>query len=79
MKFKLPFALNNNTICLCAVALIILLFFLSGAFQIMNYAIVKFLLIGLTSTIAIIVSVILFKDSLKTNRPEDKLQDDSND
>jgi len=61
MKFKLPFPINNNTIALSFVAITTLLFFISGALGVLDYIIIKILILGFTSTIAIIVSVILFK------------------
>ncbi|RNC87000.1 MAG: hypothetical protein ED556_06135 [Winogradskyella sp.] len=75
---KLPFPLNNNTISLCFVAIITLIFFIAGLFDVLDYIIFKVLLIGLTGTLALIVSVILFKKSLKKNRLENKSQDDYN-
>ena len=78
MKFKLPFPLNNNTIALSFVGIITLLFFISGAFGVLDYFIIKVTIIGLTAVIAIIVSVILFKKDLIKNRLEDNPQDDSN-
>lgn len=78
MKFKLPFPLNNNTIALSFVAIITLLFFIAGAFGVLDYVIIKIIIIGLTAAIASIVSVILFKKDLIKNRPEDNPQDDSN-
>lgn len=78
MKFKLPFPLNNNTIALSFVAIITLLFFVAGAFDILDYIIIKFIIIGLTATIAGIVAVILFKKDLIKNRLEDNPQDDFN-
>jgi len=74
----LNFPLNNNTISLSSVAVIILLFFTEGAFDVLDYMIIKILLIGLSSVIGLIVVSVLRKNSLKKNRPEDKLQDDSN-
>ena len=65
MKFKLPFPLNNNTIALSFVAITTLLFFISGAFGVLDYVIIKILIIGFTTAIAIIISVILFKKGLK--------------
>ena len=64
MKFKLPFPLNNNTIALSFVAIITLLFFIAGAFSVLDYVIIKIIIIGLTAAIATIVSVILFKKDL---------------
>jgi hypothetical protein len=61
MKFKLPFPINNNTIALSFVAITTLLFFISGALGVLDYIIIKILIIGFTSSIGIIVSVILFK------------------
>ena len=77
MKFKLPFPINNNTIALSFVAITTLLFFMSGALGVLDYIIIKILIIGFTSTIAIIVSVILFKKSLIKNRLEENPKDDS--
>lgn len=73
---KLGFPINNNTISLIIVTIIVLLFFVCAALGILEYMIVKILLITLTASIGIIVSVILFKKSLTKNRPEDELQDD---
>ncbi|WP_295832015.1 hypothetical protein [uncultured Winogradskyella sp.] len=77
MKFKLPFPINNNTIALSFVAITTLLFFISGALGVLDYIIIKILILGFTSTIAIIVSVILFKKSLIKNRLEENPKDDS--
>ena len=77
MKFKLPFPINNNTIALSFVAITTLLFFISGALGVLDYIIIKILIIGFTSTIAIIVSVILFKKNLIKNRLEENPKDDS--
>ena len=77
MKFKLPFPINNNTIALSFVAITTQLFFISGALGVLDYIIIKILIIGFTSTIAIIVSVILFKKSLIKNRLEENPKDDS--
>jgi len=77
MKFKLPFPINNNTIALSFVAITTLLFFISGALGVLDYIIIKILILGFTSTIAIIVSVILFKKSLIKNRLEENHKDDS--
>ena len=77
MKFKLPFPINNNTIALSFVAITTLLFFMSGALGVLDYIIIKILILGFTSTIAIIVSVILFKKSLIKNRLEENPKDDS--
>ncbi|MBT8243951.1 hypothetical protein [Winogradskyella sp.] len=76
MKFLFP--PNKNTIALVTATVITLLFFVSGVLGILDYLIIKALLIFLTGCLAIVVSVILFKNSLIKNRPEDKLQDDSN-
>jgi hypothetical protein len=72
------FPFNKNTISLIIVTVIVLLFFAAGIFGILNYFIVKVLLFGGVAALAIMVSVFLFKSSLIKNRPEDKLQDDSN-
>ncbi len=77
MKFKLPFPINNNTIALSFVAITTLLFFISGALGVLDYIIIKILILGFTSTIAIIVSVILFKKNLIKNRLEENPKDDS--
>jgi len=77
MKFKLPFPINNNTIALSFVAITTLLFFISGALGVLDYIIIKILILGFTSTIAIIVSVILFKKNLRKNRLEENPKDDS--
>ncbi|MFD1064247.1 hypothetical protein ACFQ1Q_13405 [Winogradskyella litorisediminis] len=73
---KLWFPLNKNTISLSIAGMITILFFISGTLDILDYVIVKILLIILTGGLALIVSVILFKKSLTKNRPEDELQDD---
>jgi hypothetical protein len=44
---------------------------------VLDYVIIKILIIGLTSAIGIIVSVVLFKNGLIKNRPEENPQDDS--
>ena len=72
------FPINKNTISLAVVTVILLLFFVAGAFDVLDYVIIKILLIGLTSVVAIVIAANFFKNSLKKNRPEDKLQDDSN-
>lgn len=72
------FELNKNTIALSVVSVITLFFFLAGVFEVLNYVIVKLILIGLVVALGAAVSVILFKSSLIENRPEDELQDDSN-
>ncbi|RZN80912.1 MAG: hypothetical protein EVB11_11125 [Winogradskyella sp.] len=78
MKFELPFPLNNNTLSLSFVVIITVLFFVSGAFDILDYVIIKIILIGLTASIGVIVSIILFKKGLIKNRPEENPKDDSN-
>ena len=72
------FPLNKNSIALIIITVVVLLFFAAGIFGILNYFIVEVLLFGSVVALAIIVSVFLFKSSLIKNRPEDKLQDDSN-
>ncbi|SHH44062.1 hypothetical protein [Winogradskyella jejuensis] len=78
MKFKLPFPINNNTIALCFVAAITVIFIIAGIFDVLDYAIIKILLIGLTSGLALITSVILFKKEIKRNRLKGNPQDDYN-
>ncbi|WP_299114418.1 hypothetical protein [uncultured Winogradskyella sp.] len=78
MKFKLPFPINNNTISLSFVAIITIVFFIAGLFDVLDFIIIKVLLIGLTGALGLIVSIILFKKGLIKNRPEENPKDDSN-
>lgn len=75
---KLSFPINNNTISLIIVTIITVMFFICAAFGVLEYIIVKVLLITLTTSLGVIVAVILFKKSLIKNRPEDELRDDFN-
>ena len=58
--------------------IITIVFFGAGLFDILDFVIVKVLLIGLTSALGLIVSIILFKKEIIKNRPEENPEDDSN-
>lgn len=70
------FPLNKNTIALSFVAIIVLGFFIAGLFDVLDYFIIKVLLI--TGTVAIVIATIafLFKNNAQKNRLDDS-QDDS--
>ncbi len=71
--------LTKNSIPLYIIAVIVVTLFVSGIFDVLDYAIIKYGLICMTSIIAVIVGFVLFKSSLKQNRPEQNTQDDSSD
>lgn len=74
MKFSFP--INKDTISLISVGIITLSFFVAGILDILDYFIFKVLIISGVGILVIITSVLLFKSSLKNNRPEDKTQND---
>lgn len=71
------FPLTKNSIALSLVALIVISFFLAGLFNILDYFIIKALLLSVYSAIVIISISYALKNETKKKRPEDKLQDDS--
>ena len=68
---------TTNSIALTIVTIIVIGFFVAGLFEILNYFIVKALL--LTCFVGLFIVAIRFalKNEDKKNRPEDELQDDS--
>lgn len=74
MKFLFP--INKDTISLISVGIITVSFFVAGILDILDYFIFKVLIISGVGILVIITSVLLFKNSLKNNRPEDKTQND---
>lgn len=71
------FPLNKNTLSLTSVAIITIGFFVAGMFKVLDYVIVKVILFGGFGLLILMAFVFAFKNSIKKNRPEDKLQDDS--
>ena len=69
------FPINKNTIALLFVITITLGFFIAGLFEVLDYLIIKFLLI--TSLIGLIIVALMFALKNRKNRLEDELQDDS--
>ena len=73
---KIPFSINNDTIALCLVAIVTLIFVAGGICDVLSFPFVLILLLGLTSVIAITVVVVLFQRSIKKNRLQEIPQDD---
>jgi hypothetical protein len=73
MKSK---AVNNTAIILAT--LTALLFFISNGFNILNYTLIKYLIILMVLGFGFTVGFFLFMSSLKKNHPEDEPQDDNN-
>ena len=69
------FPINNNTLALLFVIAVTLGFFIAGLFEVLDYLIIKFLLI--ICFIGLVVVAISFAVKNRKNRLEDKLQDDS--
>ena len=74
MKFLFP--INKDTISLMSVAIITVSFFVAGILDVLDYFVFKVLIMSGVGILVIITSVLLFKSSLKNNRPEDKTQND---
>ena len=68
------FPINKNTIALLFVITITLGFFIAGLFEVLDYLIIKFLLIS--SLIGLIIVALMFALKNRKNRLGDKLQDD---
>ncbi len=68
------FPINKNTIALLFVVKITLGFFIAGLFEVLDYLIIKFLLIS--SLIGLIIVALMFALKNRKNRLGDKLQDD---
>jgi hypothetical protein len=71
------FPLTKNSIALSLVALIVISFFLAGLFNVLDYFIIKALLLSVYSAIVISSISYALKNETEKKRPEDKLQDDS--
>jgi len=71
------FPLNKNSIALLFVGLVAIGFFAAGLFKVLDYFIIKVLLIGGFAILLVISIIYASKNKIKKNRPEDKLQDDS--
>ncbi|RCT55120.1 hypothetical protein [Winogradskyella sp. KYW1333] len=69
------FPINKNTIALLFVIIVTLGFFIAGLFEVLDYLIIKFLLI--CGYIGLVAVAIFFAVKNRKNRLEDKLQDDS--
>ncbi|MCA0132239.1 hypothetical protein [Winogradskyella alexanderae] len=69
------FPTDKNTIVLIFVSLITIGFFIAGLFDVLDYLIIKFLLIS--GTIALLVVALYFALRNRKNRLENKFQDDS--
>lgn len=69
------FPINKNTIALLFVIIVTLGFFIAGLFEVLDYLIIKFLLI--CGYIGLVTFAIFFAVKNRKNRLEDKLQDDS--
>jgi len=69
------FPINKNTIALLFVIIVTLGFFIAGLFEVLDYLIIKFLLI--CGYIGLVTVAIFFAVKNRKNRLEDKLQDDS--
>jgi len=69
------FPINKNTIALLFVIIMTLGFFIAGLFEVLDYLIIKFLLI--CGYIGLVAVAIFFAVKNRKNRLEDKLQDDS--
>ncbi|MCA0153399.1 hypothetical protein [Winogradskyella vincentii] len=69
------FPINKNTIALLFVIIVTLGFFIAGLFEVLDYLIIKFLLI--CGFIGLVAVAIFFAVKNRKNRLEDKLQDDS--
>ncbi|MDG4716591.1 hypothetical protein [Winogradskyella marincola] len=75
---KLFFPLNRNTLALIFVAITALGLFTSGMFEVLDYFIIKTLLLGFLGGMFVLAFWYALKNDTKKNHPEDKLQDDSN-
>lgn len=69
------FPINKNTIALLFVIIVTFGFFIAGLFEVLDYLIIKFLLI--CGYIGLVAVAIFFAVKNRKNRLEDKLQDDS--
>ncbi len=69
------FPINKNTIALLFVIIVTLGFFIAGLFEVLDYLIIKFLLI--CGYIGLVAVAIFFAVKNRKDRLEDKLQDDS--
>jgi hypothetical protein len=69
------FPINKNTLALLFVIAVTLGFFTAGLFEVLDYLIIKFLLI--ICFIGLVAVAISFALKNRKNRLEDKLQDDS--
>jgi len=70
--------LSKNSLALLFVSIIAFGFFAAGMFEVLDYFIIKALLFVLFSGLLGIAFWYALKNDNKKNRPEDKLQDDSN-
>ena len=70
------FSLNKNTIALSSAVIIVIVFFIAGLFNVLDYMIIKIVLFVGTTVLAIISLVLLFKNNAKKNRLEAIPQDD---
>jgi len=69
------FPINKNTMALLFVVIVTLGFFIAGLFEVLDYLIIKFLLI--CGFIGLVAVAIFFAVKNRKKRLEDKLQDDS--
>ena len=71
------FSLTKNSVAILCVAVLAIVFFVGGLFDVLDLFIVKVLLfLGYGALVTVAISYAL-KNNSKKNRPEDQLRDDS--
>ena len=68
---------TKDSIALTCVVIVTLGFFIAGLFDVLDYLIVKALLILSLGALFVVAIIYAVKNETTKNRPEDKLQDDS--
>lgn len=71
------FSLTKNSVALLCAATIVIVFFLAGLFNVLDYFIIKAVLFSGFGVLVGISIRYALKNEVKKNRPEDQLQDDS--